>query len=41
MNPKMNVKLPNSLSTRILEFADKEISYFETNFYGEGKRRYC
>jgi hypothetical protein len=41
MNPKMNVKLPNSLSTRIVEFADKEMSYFQTNGYGEGKRRFC
>jgi len=37
----MNVKLPNSLSTRIVEFADKEMSYFQTNGYGEGKRRFC
>ena len=41
MTPKMNVKLPNSLSTRIVEFANTEISYFATNGYGEGKRRFC
>jgi hypothetical protein len=41
MNPKMNVKLPDSLSTRIVEFANTEISYFATNGYGEGKRRFC
>ena len=38
MNPKMDLKLPNSLLTSIMEFADKEMSYFQINGYG---RRFC
>lgn len=43
MNPRMNVKLPESLAKRIIEFATNDNTvraYFEKNAIGEG-RRYC